>query len=167
MRLPDWLSSPIDTMAKSDANKELSLVIFEQAFPCIMDRLCEGYTLSNALKEDGRNIGEGAFLRWIKKDQERLKLYSEAKEIRTENWAGKILEHAIGEANPLEDVNRSKLVVDSYKWLMSADNRKTYGASQQIEIGGTISISSALEAARARLINSNTIDMIENKTEQD
>lgn len=156
--LPEWLSSPVDTVPKSTVSKELNLVIFEQVFPTIMDKLCEGYTLSNALKEDDRNISEGAFLRWIKKDPERLKLYCEAKEIRTENWAGRIISHASGE-NPMEDVQRSKLIVDSYRWLMESDNRKVYGKSQQIEIGGTISVASALEAAKARLLEASTIDM--------
>lgn len=167
-KLPDWLSAPSEKVPQTRASKQYNLIIFEQAFPTVLDRLCEGYTLKKAVEEDGRNISLGAFHRWIKTSSERFREYNDALEVRSQVWADKSLEHALGEANPMEDVNRSKLIVDQYRWLIAADNRKKYGATQRVEVDATISVSSALEAARARLIESRTIDMIENKTgEQD
>ena len=79
-----------------------------------------------------------------------MERYKEAKELRTEWWAGRIVE--IAEADDaLEDVARSKLKIDTYKWLMGADNRKTYGESKQIEVSTSISITAALEQARSRV----------------
>jgi hypothetical protein len=60
----------------------------------------------------------------------------------------------IADANDsLEDVNRSKLRIDTRKWLMGADNRKQYGEVKTIDVGGQISILSALAAADSRVID--------------
>jgi hypothetical protein len=88
-------------------------------------------------------------------DPQRLERYKEAKELRTEWWAGRVIE--IAEGDDLEDVQRSKLKIDTYKWLMGADNRKTYGDTKQVEINQSISVLSALEAAQARI----TLDMVD------
>ena len=107
-------------------------------------------TLKSIVAEDLRNIDYEAFWRWIKRDPRRMERYKEAKELRTEWWAGRIVE--IAEADDaLEDVARSKLKIDTYKWLMGADNRKTYGESKQIEVSTSISITAALEQARSRV----------------
>jgi hypothetical protein len=41
---------------------------------------------------------------------------------------------------------------------MASDNRKTYGDTKQIDFGGTISITAALEQARTRVIEAEVID---------
>jgi hypothetical protein len=133
---------------------------YESVFPRILEKMYGGSTLQAAINDDFREIDSGAFLRWIKKDPQRQVLYKEAKEIRTEAWAGKIIEHAIAE-NTTEDVQRSTLIVNTYKWLMASDNRKAYGESKQIDFGGTISITSALAAAKTRVIENEVIDVLE------
>jgi hypothetical protein len=116
----------------------------------VLTEITRGRTLKSIVAEDLRNIDYEAFWRWIKRDPRRMERYKEAKELRTEWWAGRIVE--IAEADDaLEDVARSKLKIDTYKWLMGADNRKTYGESKQIEVSTSISITAALEQARSRV----------------
>jgi hypothetical protein len=131
---------------------------FEVIFPGVLEKLSEGYTLAQVFKEDHRTLPLGAFVRWMMKDPTRAAMYREAKEIRSEQWAGKIIEIAEATDNPLEDVARSKLKVDTYKYLMGADNRKTYGDTKTIDVGGTISITAALAAAASRVSEALVID---------
>ena len=161
---PDWLSLPDPPEPKpSTEARQLALTVFESVFPTILEKMCSGSTLQAAIDDDHRQLDSGAFIRWIKKDPERHTLYKEAKEIRTEAWAGKIIEHATAEDNA-EDVQRSRLVVDTYKWLMAADNRKAYGETKQIDFGGSISITGALAAARSRMVTDEVIEMVEDAT---
>lgn len=155
--LPDWLTAPApDKPSISNQGRALLFDLYEAVFPRVLEKMYNGSTLQAALKDDFRDIDAGGFMRWIKKDPDRYGLYKEAKEIRTEAWAGKLIDHAVG-ADMIEDVQRSRLAVDTYKWLMAADNRRVYGETKQIDFGGTISINSALAAARERI--SNVIDI--------
>ena len=157
--LPDWLTAGDPAPIKpSREAKALVFQQFETVFPRVIDLIASGYTLTSAVKEVPYGIDLGAFTRWVKKDPTRNEMYKEAKEIRTEAWAGKVIEHATAE-DSFEDVARSKLIVDAYKWLMAADNRKTYGQSTQIELGGQISILGALAAANER-----TLELVEDVT---
>ena len=83
--------------------------------------------------------------------------------MRSEFLAGEILEIADGlesmDAASSDTVNRDKLRIDTRKWLMGAHNRKRYGESKQIELATSISITEALEQARARIPVNNVIDM--------
>ena len=162
--LPSWLSvmdpSPPPV---SKERKALLFVQFEMAFPRVLELMSSGYTLNRAVDEIPIDIDHGAFLRWINKNPGRKELYKEAKEIRTESWAGKLVEYAEGESTA-EDVQRSKLKVDTLKWLMGADNRRAYGDVKQVELGGSISITAALAQASQRVIEGVVIDAIEDKT---
>ena len=83
--------------------------------------------------------------------------------MRTEFLAGEILEIADGveavDPTSNDTVNRDKLRIDTRKWLMSAHNKKRYGEVKQVELGGTISITEALAAAQARVIDNEVIDV--------
>lgn len=157
--LPAWLTVPDPEPHKpSKEGKALLLVQYETVFPRALELLYSGYTLDSALKELPFQIDPGAFTRWVKKDAQRHELYKEAKEIRTEAWAGEIIKHAKSD-DSAEDVQRSKLIVDTYKWLMGADNRKQYGDVKSIELGGQISITAALAQAQQRVIEAEVIDV--------
>lgn len=150
--LPDWLTAGDPAPVKpSPQGRALAIQQFEAIFPRVIDMIASGYTLTSAVRELPIDVDLGAFTRWVKKDPMRQELYKEAKEIRTESWAGKVIEHATAE-DSLEDVARSKLIVDTYKWLMGADNRKTYGDVKSVELGGTISITAALAQAQQRVM---------------
>lgn len=153
--LPDWLSAPEPVYTPSKENqKTVASWLHEQykaVLPRVLERICSGATLSSVLADDYRDIDPGAFMRWIRKNPQYYELYKEAKEVRTESWVGRIIGHAEG-VTSLDDVQRSKLIVDTYKWLIECDDRKTYGKTQQISVAGSISITDALKQAQSRVI---------------
>jgi hypothetical protein len=141
--------------------------MFEAMFERVLGEMVKGRTLKDVLNHDQRTIEYEAFFRWIKRDPQRHERYKEAKELRTEWWAGRIIE--IAEADDtVEDVARSKLKIDTYKWLMGADNRKQYGESKQIEVNQSISIISALQQANSRIASTpveEVVDLIEHTSD--
>ncbi len=158
--LPDWLTPSsdqpiVDQSQRRKLTRQLQEATFNAMFERVLDEVVKGRTLKSIVADDVRPVDYSAFYSWIKKDPQRLERYKEAKELRTEWWAGRVIE--IAEGDDLEDVQRSKLKIDTYKWLMGADNRKTYGDTKQVEINQSISVLSALEAAQARI----TLDMVD------
>lgn len=153
-RLPDFLKPPAKSLVPqvSEEGKALLIRQFEMVLPRVLEDIAAGSTLKSSINELPIAIDRGAFLHWLRKRPELYALYKEAKEIRTETWADEIIKHAKGE-NTMEDVSRSRLVVDTYKFLMGAHNRKEYGDTKAIEINQNISIKAALEQAQSRVIN--------------
>jgi hypothetical protein len=157
--LPDWLEPTSHTPSKpSPEGKALILVQYEQVFMRAIDSIAHGKSLSQVLRDDQRDIDYNDFYRWIKKDPQRKQLFDEAQEMRTEFMAGEIIEIADAD-DSLEDVQRSRLKIDTRKWLMGAHNRKKYGETKTVELGGSISITEALAAAQARIIEAEVIDV--------
>lgn len=142
---PSWLAPTIAIPPPSDAPLQLLHTRYEIVLESVLDRMCSGQTLTSVIRDDFREIDPGAFIRWIRKDKERNRRYEEAKEIRTEAWAGRIIEEAEG-VDSTNDVNRSKLIIDTHKWLMSMDN-KHYRPAQSVEVNTNISITAALNKA--------------------
>lgn len=158
VKIPDWLSahtkrefSPLVTTGKSKEHKALLFQQFEMVFPRVIDRMCGGDPLTTALGEIPFAVDRGAFMTWVKKDAQRYALFKEAKEVRTEVWAGEMIEHAKGEHLQSAELDRAKFIVDTLKFLIRADNKKEYGETKQIEVTQTISITAALEAAQSRV----------------
>lgn len=159
LELPNWLDPAPRTLAKSPPEvKALALAQYEHIFMRVIDSIAHGQSLSQILRDDQRDIDYNDFYRWIKKDPQRSQLFTEAQEMRTEFMAGEIIEIADAD-DTLEDVNRSRLKIDTRKWLMGAHNRKKYGETKTVELGGTISITDALAQARARVIEAEVIDV--------
>lgn len=154
--LPDWLTVPEPRAPKkSQQAKDLQFTQYDVIFPRVLELIYEGYTLAKALRELPYEINAGAFTRWVNANPKYKELYREAKEIRTEAWAGKIIQHAEGVDDDgngtMEEVQRSKLIVDSLKWLMAADHRKQYGDTKTIDVSMGISITDAIAQARTRI----------------
>jgi len=123
---------PPSTSAVRKANRELANAQFEVAFPTVLDKLCEGLTLTEIMRGYHADIDVGMFVRWVKRDKDRSRLYDEAREHRTEIWADKMVEYSNGN-DGLEDVQRSKLKVDTLRFLVAADNRRRYGSHTSVE----------------------------------
>lgn len=166
MGLQAWQSDKQKTprLSSTPEGKALMLVQFEMVLPHVLEQVCAGVTVNNAILglRPMVVIDLGAFLRWLKKNPTYYSMYQEAREVRTEVWTGKMIEHAAGldekglpSAN---DVSRDKLAVETYKWLVSAQNRKEYGETKQIEITQSISITAALSAGRSRVIEAQLVD---------
>lgn len=159
--LPDWITNPDPApITLSPEAKKMHESQFALVYPRVLDKISSGSTLTEAIKDLPIELDLGAFMRWINKDPSRKGIYKDAKEVRTEAWAAKLIEYCGGE-DTLEDVQRSKLKVDTLKWLMAADNRRTYGEVKQVELGGSISVLGALEAANRRVIEAEVIEIIE------
>lgn len=166
--LPDWLSTnpkelPVPVTKEG---KALLFQQFEIAFPRLMEMVCEGYTIGKAIAALPEPIDHGAFMRWLKKKPDLYEIFKEAKEVRTEEWADRIIRHAEGMDEGFQnDTPRSKLIVDTYWKLMAADNRKQYGDTKSIEINQSISITSALEQANQRvqasIVDADDVDLLD------
>jgi hypothetical protein len=163
LELPDWLDPAPRTLAKSPPEvKSLVLAQYEHIFMRVIDEVAHGKSLAQVLNDDQRHIDYNDFYRWIKRDAQRKQLFDEAQEMRTEFMAGEIIEIADAE-DSIEDVNRSKLKIDTRKWLMGAHNKKKYGATTNIEMTGGISILGALAAANARVVDMGDVTDVEAK----
>lgn len=156
LELPSWLEPA--PPKPSVQGRALALAQYEHIFMRVIESIAHGKSLSQVLKDDQREIDYNDFYRWIKRDPQRNQLFSEAQEMRTEFMAGEIVEIADAD-DSLEDVNRSRLRVDTRKWLMGAHNRKKYGETKTVELGGSISITDALAQARARIVEAEVIDV--------
>jgi hypothetical protein len=167
--LPNWLSVPDTTSSKplapsnAKAARELLHLQYENMFENFIEQVYRGRSLKSLVEDDPRFVSYEDFLRWIKRDSTRHERFKEAQEMRTEFLAGEILEIADGaeavDPHSNDTVNRDKLRIDTRKWLMGAHNRKRYGETKQIELGGTISITEALAQAQARVIEAEVLDV--------
>ena len=153
MELPNWLSTP-PAIPDTTSRKELQEKQFEIFFETILNKLSKGINLKEILRDDQRDFDYTQLLRWIHKDPMRKSRYYEAQEIGSEMIAAEILEIADGLSEPNgvpEDVQRSKLRIDSRQFLIKTWNRKRYGDVKTLEVNQNISITAALEQANARL----------------
>lgn len=162
--LPNWLSCPDPNPPRpTKAARELLHLQYENMFENFIEQVYRGRSLKSLVEDDHRLISYEDFLRWVKRDPTRNERFKEAQEMRTEFLAGEILEIADGveaiDPSSSDTVNRDKLRIDTRKWLMSAHNRKRYGETKQIEVGGTISITEALAQAQARVIEAEVVDV--------
>ena len=156
MELPNWLSIQPAT-PNTTSKRELQEKQFEIFFETILNKLAQGINLKECLRDDQRDFDYTQLLRWIHKDPQRKSRYYEAQEIGSEMIAAEILEIADGQ-DGLEDVQRSKLRIDSRQFLLKTWNRKRYGDVKTLEVNQNISITAALEQANARLPVGRVID---------
>lgn len=162
--LPNWLSCPDPkTRRISASSMDLLHAEYEQIFERVIEDIYRGRSLQSLINDDHRQVSYEHFLRWVKRDPQRYERFKEAQEMRAEFLAGEILEIADGidsvDASSPETVNRDKLRIETRKWIMGAHNRKRYGETKQVEIGGAISITEALSQAQARIIDAEVIDV--------
>ncbi len=159
LELPQWLSVPDPKpIAPSRVMRDLVHSQYASIFERVIEQIYRGRSLASLLEDDHREISYEDFLRWVKRDPMRHERFKEAQESRTEFIAGEILEIADAE-DSIEDVQRSRLKIDTRKWLMGAWNRKRYGETKTLEMAGSISITGALAAARERMIEGEVIDV--------
>lgn len=164
-QLPNWLSCPDPKLPRpSKSARELLHLEYEQIFERVVEDIYRGRSLQSLIEDDHRVVSYEDFLRWIKRDSERHERFKEAQEMRTEFMAGEILEIADGveavDPQSNDTVNRDKLRIDTRKWLMGAHNKKRYGETKQIELGGTLQLGAILEQAQARVIEAEVIEDI-------
>ena len=163
VNLPPFLLPPVTPMSDTlrKASRAVSAAEFEMVFPRILEMMAAGYTANRAIAELPIPVDAGGFMRWIKKDGMRYALYQEAQEVRSEVWADTMIDLATGRSDdvvPME-LDRARFAVDTYKFLIKAQNKKVYGDTKQVEITQTISITGALQAAQSRVAVMPTITL--------
>lgn len=152
MDTPDWLKSNKSVITYATAVRRLRNLEHGNMFDGLLDKISVGIPLKTILMGDLRAIDSGGLLQWIHKDPEREQRYHEAQRIGAEILSAEIIEIADAE-DSLEDVQRSRLKVDTRKFLLGVWNRKRFGDVKQIELGVTISITQALKDANTRVID--------------
>lgn len=174
--LPDFLSNgfgldPLEEISKEGpidpiaAKAKLKEVENEACYQSFLDFICEGFSTEEALIECGKLEDRGLFLKWIHAREERKERFRSAKVIRTEIWASRLLKYSLEDS--MEDVARSRLKVDTLKWLLTKENRETYGDVKQVDINGNVSILAAIEEANNRVRELRDIEVVDMIGEED
>ena len=143
-------------MAKGNFNKTHDPAI---VWPQIFERMCEGKSLTSALKE----LNPQPSLWWakmaIRKDPELRAQYEEACQMRADFIVDNLLDMVNAEmpedldnAGKSAWVQHTRLKADSVKWLSSKFYPKMYGERMAVDVTSTqISITAALAGADKRL----------------
>jgi hypothetical protein len=173
--IPAWLNSSVPTVTDIPAttaltpdpkdlpparvtNRQIMHMQFENMFDRVLEEMAEGRPIAHILRRDARGYESSTYIDWIKKDPQRTIRYENAQLLYAEKLGSEIIEIADAE-DTAEDVQRSKLRIDSRKWLMGVYNKRRYGDTKTIELGGSISITDALAQARNRVIDGEVIDV--------
>lgn len=116
----------------------------------VCERIAEGASIRTACAPDGMP-SISTFFKWIRENQEFAQQYARATEERTEAMSEDILDIADDGSNDLmtiqkgsqsyeienkEVTNRSRLRVDTRKWLMSKMKPKKYGDKVDVTSDG-------------------------------
>lgn len=126
--------------------------VYDKAiFDVICKRMSAGESLRAICKDDGMPAPSTVRL-WVLQDQEYAERYARARSDLYEHWADEILDIADDGKNDFmerekeagrvetvpdhEHINRSRLRVDSRKWLLSKLVPKQYGDKQTLEHTG-------------------------------
>jgi hypothetical protein len=171
--IPAWLNSSVPTVTDPQlpttpdpkdlpparvTNRQIMHMQFENMFDRVLEEMAEGRPIAHILRRDARGYESSTYIDWIKKDPQRTIRYENAQLLYAEKLGSEIIEIADAE-DTAEDVQRSKLRIDSRKWLMGVYNKRRYGDTKTIELGGSISITDALAQARSRVIEGEVIDV--------
>lgn len=136
----------------------------------LADKICEELSCGRGLRSICRDkdipVKESTVRAWYVNDvNEFYAQYTRARKAGVDAWVDDIIEIADDGTNDYyedskgnlkfdqENVNRSRLRIESRKWIMAKLNPEKYGDSQKIEHGGSVGItgnglSSLLEEAK-------------------
>lgn len=144
MPIPHWMQPP-----KQTSNEPFN----DHTWFQILEYLSNGESLASICRDrPGMPKDPSRLRRWIFNDPDRKQQYMEAQEVGTEALADEMLTIADG-TDSLEDVQRSQLRVNTYKWVVACRNRSRYGEKKQIEQSVTVNIAEAMDRAEQRVID--------------
>ena len=121
----------------------------------VVDRITNGEYLKEAVKLEGLTIS--VFSTMLTKSRELAVSYAHAQEISADILADEALEAADSDLDPAKVRNMMQI----RQWLASKRNTKRYGDRIDLNVSQTVSINSALDLAKSRLIRP-IRDQIEN-----
>jgi len=148
--IPGWLQPPKQTT---------SPVYTEWTIDHILDNLSRGIPVVRTCDEP--NMPDyAAFLRHVHRNPELKERYYEAQAIATEVMASQVLsiadQNEPGKDNTIpEDVQRSKLRIDSRLFLMRVWNKPRYADTKTVDVNHNINLNEAMAEAQARIMNRN------------
>ena len=149
--VPPVTSVPAVIPDAETARRELLLVQYPIVFDRVIERIAAGGLFKTVVEDDIREFEVANFRNWIRQDRAREAILIAAEEARTDVWAGDIIEIADAK-DSMEDVQRSKLRVDSRKWLMASHNRRRYGESTKIDLNATVEVKRSREESMQELM---------------
>ncbi len=133
----------------------------------ICERLAAGESLRAICRDEGMPDATSVF-RWLEEDAEFATKYARAREVQAELLADEMVEIADDSTNDFmerkrrkgdeevtetafdaEHVQRSKLRIETRRWIAEKLLPKKYGAKQQVEHSGSIDLGERLERAIA------------------
>lgn len=128
----------------------------------ICRRISEGESLRQVCRDESMP-STSAVLRWVREREEFRQQYAEAREALLEHWAEEINEIADDGSNDwmkrekdqgrieivadADHIARSRLRVDTRKWLLSKLAAKKYGDKQQVEHSGSVTLESLVNSS--------------------
>ena len=140
----------------------LQLALFEAVYERALEWIAGGDDFDDMIEEEAREIDTRAFLRWMRRDADRVRRWDEAHKDGCGPIERRLIRIAAGK-DSVEDVQRSKLRVDTLRWLLGIWNKDRYAPAQKIDVGFNISITQALADARLRVIEGSSERMVEER----
>ena len=134
---PADLPRPSLTLVKYPRTaEELTLmeITHENFMIAALDRIALGHPLKDIIEDDPRGISMVEFIRWVRKDKERLAQWREAEEIAAEVLIMQTLGIAEGK-DSMEDTNRSTLRVQNNWRVAAAYSPKRFGKDTAAVVG--------------------------------
>jgi hypothetical protein len=120
----------------------------EKAIEIIFTEMAQGKSLRQILNQDNENMpSRKLFYEWVAKDKELSDHYAKVMDLRSDVLFDEMIDIAddtsndtvyteTGEKANSEWINRSRLRVDTRKWILSKMNPKKYGDKTDITTNG-------------------------------
>jgi hypothetical protein len=120
---------------RTKQDRQLVETTYSNFFEHALDTIASGRTLSSIIEDDHRCIQYARFLRWVKKNPQRLARYHEAQEIAAEILVGDIIR--IADETNEENVQSRNTQIKSRQWVAGSFNPKKYGQNKRIDMNVT------------------------------
>ena len=146
--MPSWLQAPDvdnddeqplpvapidDAATRLHTNRRNVVTVYPYILDHVLEQIAFGIPLRRVVEKDERRIDPAHFRAWIFSDPTRKEAYYKAQELSAEVIADELIE--ISDAvDSMETEGRSKLRMDSRKYILQVYNRKRFGDVKQMEI---------------------------------
>ena len=145
-------------MTRKQAIATIDAITFEGMWDDILERVSNGEPLTQIARDDPRNPDIPRLRRWILNDPTRRNAYYEARKTGAEAVEDEMIAIADATDNPLEDIQRSKLRLDTRKFLLSVWNKSRYGEKQETVNGTFGSGGIVIQIGNVEVPTGHTID---------
>ena len=145
--MPDWILPLEDP---PEPPRALTHKTFENMFELVCEQISGGDSLDQILNRDPRSPDVGKFIRWVMRDESRKNKYYEAMAIQAEIILASDMLRIADADESLEDVQRSRLKLETRWKYMAICNRDRFGDKKQVDQNITIDLGDAMEKARSR-----------------